>query len=168
MLCYIVVSVQSAVNLIKDKSILNQAADLLEQRTSLCLERLHSIRIRKKVMINRNYNAKDAQLYDNYLEKKAMIALGIYKKNQNYFELSASKPISNGKLKITRFIKEHFFDEIVREEVISLRAEKLNCENSLEILKSGNSASITLCSNDSIAFSTIQDLFKIWVNSLHG
>lgn len=161
LLCYMVIPVNSETDLSKNKIAYVEALQLLNQRTNDCISRLSSVRIKKRL----NNNSSRSEWEENHLktiqEKKAMIALNMFKRKANYYSLDNSAIINNGQRKINDFIKSNFYDQIIAESEISLDIKRLDDNEIIDLFDSYCKDFIALNKAHACEYLSMKELFSL-------
>lgn len=166
LLCYFVVPVYSDSNLMKNETVYVEALQLLNQRTEHCISRLSSIKCRKKIKPNLKRSDWEKEQAEKIQEKKALIALKMFKKKNNYYSLNDSKAVKNGKQKVNNYIKNNFFDEIVNEKEISLELTRLDDGRISALFDSYSKDFVVLNTEGFHKYLSMKDLFNLWIRGV--
>ena len=163
LLCYFVIPVYAGTDLIKNQAAYVEALQLLNQRTADCISRLSSIKFKKKIKQSAKRSKWEEKRAEQIQEKKALIALKMFKKRDGYYSLNNFKPVNNGKRKVKDYIKNNFFDEIIDEKELSLEVAKLNGSRISNLFDSYCKDFIVLNKNGCHKYFSLKELFKIWI-----
>lgn len=161
LLCYIVIPVIAGINLAKNEVAYVEALQLLNQRTSDCISRLSSIKIRKKINPNTKRCEWEQYQFQKFQEKKAMIALNMLKRNGTYHSLSTFNSVTNGQKIISDYMRDNFYDDIIAEKEIMLEVRRLNDDEILNLFDSYCKDHITLSNGQNCEHIFIKDLFNL-------
>lgn len=165
LLCYFVVPVYSGISLIKNETAYVEALQLLNQRTDDCISRLSSIKFKKKVKSNVKRSEWEEEQLERIQEKKALIALRMFKKKNEYYSLSNFKVVNGGERKVSNYIKNNFFDELIHEKEISLKVTRLDDDRISNLFDSYSKDFIVLNAEGYHKYLSVKDLFSLWIKT---
>lgn len=94
-------------------------------------------------------------------EKKALIALGLFKRNGSYYFLGNINRVSNGQRMVDDYIKDNFYDEIIYEKDLALEIKRLNDNEILNLFDSYCKDYIVLNTEQNEQYLYLRDLFSI-------
>ena len=163
LLCYLIVPVYSGINLVKNDTAYVEALQLLNQRTKDCISRLSSIKFRKRVKSDIKRSEWEKDQFEKIQEKKALIALRMFKKKDRYYSLKNFLPIKSARRKITDYIKNNFFDDISDETGVSLELTRLDDNRISNLFNSYSNDFIVLNTEGFHKYLSVNDLFSLWV-----
>ena len=161
LLCFIVIPVISGVNLAKNELAYVEALQLLNQRTIDCISRLSSIKIRKTVKNNGKRSEWEERQLKEIQERKAMIAIKMFKRNGSYYSINNLTIISNAQRMISDYIRNNFYDDIFAEKEINLEVKRLNDNEILNIFDSYCKDYVALSIGQNQEYLSLKDLFSL-------
>ncbi len=163
LLCYFVVPVHSDTDLIKNPEAYVEALQLLNQRTNDCISRLSSIKFRARIRPKEKRSEWEKEQTKKILERKALIALQLFRKNRGYYSLNNFNSVKNAQYKIRDYIKKNFFDEILAEKKLSLQIERLDDSRISNLFDSYCEDFVVLNKSRLHKYYSLRELFNIWV-----
>jgi len=166
LLCYIVIPVHADNNLIKNETAYAEALQLLNQRTSDCISRLSSIKFRKKIKSNAKRSEWEEEQLQKINEKKALIALKMFRKKDKYYSFINLKVINDGKRKIAKYLKNNSFYEIINEKEIGLELARLDDSRISNLFDSYSKDFIVLNTDGYNKYLSAKDLFSLWAKPI--
>ena len=161
LLCYAVIPVIAGINLAKNEIAYVEALQLLNQRTNECISRLSSVKVIRKLKSNSNRGEWEERELNKIQEKKAMIALRMFKRKGSYYSISDFRIVNNGQRKVNDYIKENFYDEMLAERQISLEIKRLNNAEISNLFDSYCKDNISLNIGQKHQYLFLKDLFSL-------
>lgn len=163
LLCYFVIPVYADNNLMKNETAYVGALQLLNQRTDDCLSRLSSIKFRKKIKPNTKRSEWEEEQLHKINEKKALIALKMFRKKDSYYSSNNYMIVNDGKRKIAKYLKTNSFYEIINEKEISLELARLDDSRISNLFDSYSKDFIVLNTEGCNKYLSVKELFNLWV-----
>ncbi len=161
LLCYIVIPTISKTNLARNEIAYVQAMQLLNQRTGECISRLSSIKVKKKINPNTKRSEWEEHQLSRIQEKKALIALNMFKRKEDYYSMKNFNIVKNGKRKVSDYIKTNSFDEIIIEKEISLELKRLDDNQISNLFDSYCKDFVVLNIGGKHKYLSMKDLFSL-------
>ncbi len=161
LLCYVVIPVIAGINLLKNEVAYVEALQLLNQRTNFCISRLSAIKVRNHIRNNSKRSEWEEHEFEKIQEKKAMIALGMFKRNSNYYSLNKLEIMHNGQRKVSDYIKNNFYDEMRNEKETYLEVKRLDDNEILNLFDSYCRDFVALGIGQTYEYLSMRDLFTL-------
>lgn len=166
LLCYFVIPVYADNNLIKNETAYIESLQLLNQRTDDCISKLSSIKFKKKIKSNTKRSEWEQEQLENINEKKALIALKMFRKKENYYSFNNFRAVNDGKRKIDKYIKNNSFYEITDEKEINLELTRLDESKISNLFDSYSKDFIVLNTEGYNQYLSVKELFSLWTKPL--
>lgn len=164
LLCYLIIAVKADVNLLKNELAYAEALQLLNQRTSNCIARLSEIKLSRKIMLNGKKSDWENCLLDKFQERKALLSLGLFRRNRSYFSLDDFKKVTGAKKMIKEFTAKNSYDEFAVEKEIRFQLKRLSEEQIRNLLESYFKDFVVLNIGGEHKYHSFEELFKLKIN----
>lgn len=165
-LCYFVIPVYADNNLMKNETAYVEALQLLNQRTCDCILRLSSIKFKKKIRSNVKISGWEEEQLEKIHEEKALIALKMFKKKDNYYSLNNFEVVNDGKRKVSKYINNNSFYEVIGQKEINLELTRLDDCRISNLFDSYTKDFIVLNTERHNKYLSVKELFDLWVKPL--
>lgn len=161
LLCYIVIPVITDIDLERNEIAYVDALQLLNKRTNDCISRLSEIKIKKKLSNNTKRCEWESEKLEKIQERKATIALGMFRRNETYYSISNLNAVNNGQRRVSDYIKNNFYDELLYEKELGLGIKRLNDNEVLNIFQSYCRDYILLNRGINFDYVSLKDIFAL-------